>query len=592
MNSSRYSFLFAVVPALLLAACTHPLNRSLEARLQEQLRTTTRQYIESIEADEPRTLTRQTSNIDTKLDPELRGELDAMSGPTAYNEAPLQLGNDLRGVEDGPTIAMSLRHAIHEAVASNLNIRIARLQPAVNDLQILQAEAAFDATFFSSLSWQKLNTPRPLVPGAGAFSAVGGSLQQETLSLSTGIRKFTSTGGQLSASTTLVRDNSNPSTNAPGGQGFTRYDTNIELSINQPLLRNFGSDVNRAQINLSANARNESVADLKTRLLELVQAVEETYWTLVFARHRLLIQNRLLERTIIDRDQVDKRQGYDATPAQVTEANSFVETRRAEVIRARQDVRRTSDALKRLINSPSLPVSTETQVIPLETPADIAISFSLRDSVSSALQSRPELQRALLEIDDAAIRQRVADNQRLPVLDLSGTIRYNGLGFGNAQEAYEDTADGDFIDYIIGAQFELPIGNRAAEGLYSQRQIESRASVINYQRVSQDVVVEVKNALRDLKMAYQLIDAERVARRAAAENLRALEAQERAGEALTPEFLDLKLRRQEALAAAELREMQALIDYNIAISNLYRTMGTLLDRNGIDFADAGYDPQH
>ena len=54
---------------------------------------------------------------------------------------------------------------------------------------------------------------------------------------------------------------------------------------------------------------------------------------------------------------------------------------------------------------------------------------------------------------------------------------------------------------------------------------------------------------------------------------------------LTPEFLDFKLRREEALAAAELRELQAIIDYNIAVANYYRATGTLLDRNGIDFAE-------
>jgi outer membrane protein TolC len=64
-----------------------------------------------------------------------------------------------------------------------------------------------------------------------------------------------------------------------------------------------------------------------------------------------------------------------------------------------------------------------------------------------------------------------------------------------------------------------------------------------------------------------------------------LEAQEEAGAALTPEFLDLKLRRQEALANAETREIQAVVDYNVAISAYYQAMGTLLERNGIQFTD-------
>jgi outer membrane protein TolC len=315
-----------------------------------------------------------------------------------------------------------------------------------------------------------------------------------------------------------------------------------------------------------------------------VQVVEEAYWNLVFQRQRLLIQQRLLARTVDTRDRVKQRQNYDATPAQITEANSFVESRRAELIRARQAVRRASDELKRLINAEDLNVADETLLMPLETPADLAFEFSLLDSVTTALNHRPEVKRALLEISDASIRQRVADNQRLPLLNITGTVRYNGVG-NSTGDTYSTMAEGQFIDYLFGAEFAMPIGNREAEAAYRQRQLERRASVINYQRVAQDVVVEVKDSMREVTMDFELIGAERASRRAAAENVRALQEQEEAGEALTPEFSDRKLRRLEALANAELRELQSLVDYQVAISNYYRTMGTLLERNAIDFID-------
>ena len=58
---------------------------------------------------------------------------------------------------------------------------------------------------------------------------------------------------------------------------------------------------------------------------------------------------------------------------------------------------------------------------------------------------------------------------------------------------------------------------------------------------------------------------------------------------LTPDFLDLKLRRQEALASAEIDELDSLINYNTAIADLHRSTGTALDRNQIRFVvpDAG-----
>ena len=87
--------------------------------------------------------------------------------------------------------------------------------------------------------------------------------------------------------------------------------------------------------------------------------------------------------------------------------------------------------------------------------------------------------------------------------------------------------------------------------------------------------------------AYELMGSTRAARRAAADSLRAIEEQEQAGAALTPEFLlDLKLDTQRRLAEAQIAEVEAQVNYNIAIAEFYRAMGTLLDRNGIDFQNS------
>src|SRR5690606_30918175 len=135
------------------------------------------------------------------------------------------------------------------------------------------------------------------------------------------------------------------------------------------------------------------------------------------------------------------------------------------------EVRVASDQLKRLINAPELSIASETMIVPLDRPADAPVQFSLHDAIVTALRERPELQRALLQISDASIRQRVADNLRLPRLDLTGTIRYNGVA-EDFDDAYEESGEGDYIDYIIGLAFEQPIGNRGPQAFYQQRKLE------------------------------------------------------------------------------------------------------------------------
>ncbi len=568
--------------ALWVIGCANPMAQREEEKLREELLAANRAYLETVAAGPVIELSRPPSDVETALTQERRTELDDMSGPEAYKDHPLDLGPDLMDQKTVEPVTMTLERVIHLAAKNNLDVRIARLQPAVNQTQITQAEAAFDAVLFADLSLNKLDTPQPpALAGLGTF----GTVQDDQRELTTGIRKLLTTGGQMTFSTRVQRQHRNPSF----FNVKTFYEADVLLSLTQPLLRGFGTDVNRAQIMLTINARRETVQDLRQQLLDSVLDTEAAYWNLVFAYHQLMIQTRLLERTIIDRDQLKQRENFDVSPVRLTEANSFVELRRADVIRARQLVRINSDRLKRLIYSRDLSVAGEALIVPADKPADLPIKFSLLDAVSTALRHRPQLQRALYEINDASIRQRVADNQRLPQLDLAATVRYNGVtrtANEDIGDAYDSLTDGDFIDYILTLQFEVPIGNRGPEALFRQQQITRQQNVLNYRRTAEQVVLEVKESLRNLQTSYQLIDAARAARRSAADNLRAIEEQEEAGVALTPEFLlDLKLSTQQRLADTEIQEIQAMTDYNTAIAAFYRAMGTLLKQNGIQFAD-------
>jgi outer membrane protein TolC len=131
--------------------------------------------------------------------------------------------------------------------------------------------------------------------------------------------------------------------------------------------------------------------------------------------------------------------------------------------------------------------------------------------------------------------------------------------------------------------FEQPIGNRAGEAQFRQRQLERMRSVIDYRTTVQNAVLRVKNALREVQTQYALIGQTRVSRIAAAENLRTLLVLEKTIASLSPDFLDLKFRRQESLAQAEIEEVLALTNYNSSLAELASATGRSLDRNRIRF---------
>jgi outer membrane protein TolC len=278
---------------------------------------------------------------------------------------------------------------------------------------------------------------------------------------------------------------------------------------------------------------------------------------------------------------MERRRDFDTKLAQYSDAVATVESRKAIVLSARRRVRAASDALKLLLNDPQITVGSEVLLVPADACVEVPITYNLREAVMTAVSNRPEIQQAILAIDDAAIRQMLADNQRLPLLDVSAQMSYFGLD-DQAGDSYGRLFDGNFVDYIVGALFEYPIGNRAAEAGYRQARLQRSATVIAYQRAVQQVVFDVKNALRDCITNYELVQANRSSRIAAAENLRALLVEEETLAALTPEFLNLKFQRQDRLAIVQLQEVEALVSFNQAVAALYRAMGTGLGMNRIE----------
>lgn len=542
----------------------------------------------------PRVTTRQVDLAQLGIPEPVIAELGQMAGPASYAGATLPAEQDLLG-RPRRTVAISLQRAVQTAAEHNLELQFARLAPAISEAQVVAAEAAFDWTLFSNLDWESRDAPQPtpLVfnPATGTLTRTGSEADvRQTITSTTGLRRLLDSGATVTLQQELVySDVRSPGIDLlpdPSGRAT------LAMQLDQPLLRNFGSDVALAQVRLNRNAERAAIAQLKADLIRIVSETEQAYWDLLRAQRDLLILKRLEQRGIEVRDQIRAR--VDAglgKPAEFYDAAARVEERRANVLRAQNALAAASDRLKLLLNDPDLTLGSDVLVLPVDEPVDEPIQFGLLDAITTAVQGRPELQQALLSIDDTSIRRRLADNARLPQLNLRLQTRLAALET-NLGEAYGETFDGQFVDYLVGLAFEQPIGNRAAEALYRQRRLETMQAVAAYVNTVRQVVAEVITALRNVQTNYHLIEQTRVSRVAAAESLRSFLIQKEETEGYTIELLNLELNRQEALAQRERDEVQALVDYMDAITDLHAAMGTTLERNRIRFVVPDVDDVH
>ncbi|MHC4305418.1 MAG: TolC family protein [Planctomycetota bacterium] len=493
-----------------------------------------------------------------------RDELDVIGPLVTAAPGRFDMGPDLTGAVQ-QEVTVSLRSAIDSAVRNNLSIQIAQLQPAITEADVVRAEAAFDAVFIGNIDLAKIDQPTPVtaIRQGGNLIPVGvGVNASDQYRFETAIRKPLTSGGEVFVSTDLTRFQNNAS-----GIAFLpdpAYTSAIRFGINQPLLRGFGTSVNTATIRLSRNLERKSIQQLRSDVLVLLDETEAAYWNLVFAWQDLAIQEWLLQVGIEVRDVMERRRDFDTKPAEFSDAVARVEQRKGFVIERRRFVRAASDNLKLLMNDAEVSVGSEALLVPADA------------------MDRPEIQQAILDIDDAAIRQMLADNDRLPILDVSAQMAYFGLD-DSAGDSYDDLFEGSFLDWLLGLHFEWPIGNRAAEAGYRQARLQRSSAVIGYQRAVQDIVLDVKRALRNCVTSYELIQASRSNRVAQAENLRTLLVEEETLAGLTPEFLNLKFQRQERLALAQADEAESLVNYNKSLASLYRAMGVGLTMNRIEF---------
>lgn len=466
-------------------------------------------------------------------------------------------------------VRLPLREITQRAVANNKTVKVSGYQPAIDETRVTEAEARFDPEFFANATFEARRRN-------SEFSTTGfpgDSFDQ--MRLETGLRQLLPGGGQAELSYRPSR------TNTFGAGSFDpAYGNEVALQLTQPLLRDFGLAVNRARIVINQNNQRISLLDFRKDLEEMLRNVEEVYWRQVQARENVRIQEELLKRTLEFADIVSQRFKQDTTMEQISTSISRVEATRAELIRNRQRVNDLSDQLKNLMNDPDFPVAGRTLILPADLPLLQPVEFDYADAVNTGLLNRFELGQQQLRVDSATIALNVAKNNKLPQLNLVGSIGLQGIG-EDYFDSWSPIEDGQNISWSLGLQFVQKLGNREAVSIYRRAQLQRMQAIAQYEQLIDQVALDVKTAQREVEASWQSIGQTRAARFAAGKALETLQTLRINGQPLTPEFVERELSRQQDVAQAQRAESDAVASYNIAISRFESAKGTLLRYNNV-----------
>ncbi len=368
------------------------------------------------------------------------------------------------------------------------------------------------------------------------------------------------------------------------------YSSSLTLSLNQPLLRNFGPAATNWTIYIARDTRDSSYQTFVRSVQTTVNSVEQAYWDLVYAIQNLAVKKEALAvAQDLNRITQIKINVGSLAPIEIIQTEVGIATAEQDIITAEGLIGDAQDRLIRVINVDPLRWST-TPIAPTDQVRAEDVKIDVEEGTRTALIRRPEVLTAAYTVDADRIRYDYYKNQVMPGLNLTASYGNPGIGgdthdpttgavlsTGNFGDAFQQVIDRKFKNWSVGLNFSFPILNRAARGAYGAARYLWESDKAAYTTAEQNVVVDVRAAARAIDTARRQIVAAQKGRELAEANLDAAKKKYDNGMSTSFEVTQI----QQALSAARTTELQALTIFRKAVAAYHFSVADILDWRGI-----------
>jgi outer membrane protein TolC len=476
-------------------------------------------------------------------------------------------------------VSLSLDQAIGLALANNQDLNVSINAAESTRFSLFQTLGIYDPLVSGSLSRSHIEDP--------ATSALSGAAVNTTDSTDGRVQvsQLAPTGGVFALGFSGNRTTNNSSFNIVNPS----YKSGLTLSLNQPLLRNFGRRATNWLIYIAQNSRDSSYQTFVRSAQSVVNNVEQAYWDLVYSLQNLEVKKESL-RIAQDLNRITKIKidVGSLAPIEITQTEVGIATAEQDIITAEGLIGDAQDRLQRVLNVD--PTRWFASVVPTDQVRGEDVRIVLEDGMKTALTRRPEILQAAIVVDTDRLRYDYYANQVRPGLNLVGSYGNPGIGgtthdpntgailsTGNFGDALQQVIDRKFKNWSIGLNFSYPILNRSARGNYGAAKYIWESDKATLTTTEQNVVVEVRAAARAIDTARRSIVAAGKGRELAEKNLDAGKKKFDNGMATSFEVTQI----QRDLSVARTAELQALTVYRKALAAYHFATSDILDWKGV-----------
>jgi outer membrane protein len=498
---------------------------------------------------------------------------------------------------------LTLKEAVYIAIRNNPGLIAVQLDPISAEESVKLANAAFDPDTNSQLDVNKSVTPV-----SSPFQVENSDhIASKGYDWNFAINKVSAyTNGTLS----VAFDNNRTLTNSTFSAVNPSYTPLIELSMIQPLLRNFGWRFATLNVRLSESAQRTTQWNYGSSLNDFIQRIGNDYWGVVQAQENLRVADSALKfnNDLVRVNRISLQVGTLA-PIDLQEAQSAAATAEANVYAAEAAVKSARAQLRQDVMLNPAGTFIPEDIEPAEAPnPGFVINETEETSLERMVEYSPALGGLREAIRTALLQVKYAENQLLPQLNLGAQFGTSGIagttpciptissrsvsnctvsGSPGAQlpftgiygTALDRLFDFGFYNYAAVLSFEMPLDNASAKAALAQARISYEQARLQYREALSQQVAIVESSLANLHAFLKQVEATRKATFYAEESLHDEEVEFRVGMATTHDLLQY----QEELVTAQGNEVQADVGLENARLALWHAEGTLMNIFNIDF---------
>jgi outer membrane protein TolC len=491
--------------------------------------------------------------------------------PADLQQVPIETPNDVvdnaRKVvapsPETPTVELTLADVRKQALENNLDLQVQLYDPAIAQAAYQAESWKFEAVLNASASQQK------------TFDSFGNP--EKIASLTPTVVVPTQAGGTATLSLPFTRiDDQGSIFGVPVG---VTDEPTIQLGLTQPLLRGAGFGINYASINVAGLVMRQTDARTKLAAIQVMANAEQSYWQHYAANENLKIQlqeyDYALEQVRTARRLVEEGA---RTKIEITRAEGDAARRFDAILMAENTRRQTELALKRIINSPNLPLQSQTLIIPKTEPSPKGFTFDRAAVTALALKNRMELFQNEVQMSIDRISLDVSRNRRLP--DVTMNFNYSFAGSATTfQKSLDELFRNRLVDtYNYGLSASIPLwGNQQAKYQVVQSALNLAKTETNQRALELSVRQDVLNAINSVELNWQRILSNRAAVDRSTETYQDNRIEFQLGK-ITSTELSLTL---DQLAQAQGALIVSQSDYQNSLVDLAFATGTVLGQAGV-----------